>query len=104
MERRKRPGPDDAPLVVVLLHCCLNDARYTDAIAAHPERHSRTVGRCENCVHRGGVGLLELENVTQLDAPALLEPSCIAIATRESRSCLGKIVELGDRREVAAST
>ena len=68
LEGRDGVRPDDAARIMVLLDRGGNDARHTDAVAAHVQR-----GRLAGFVQHGGahglaVFLAELEDVADLDA------------------------------------
>jgi len=80
LEGREVDGPDEALLVVVLLHDGLHDSGDPDTVAAHPERDRLVVLVREHGVHGFGVDLLELEDVPQLDALAQLERALAARA------------------------
>src|SRR5690606_37263337 len=68
LPRRHRFRPQDAGVVVVLLHGRGHDARDADAVAAHLQ-HARLALLVEHgAVHRTRVLVAELDHVADLDA------------------------------------
>src|SRR5882724_11642382 len=65
--------PDDAPLIVILLDGGSHDARHTDAVAAHVQRHFLAAFIEYHTLHGLAVFLPELEDVTDFDAPGDLQ-------------------------------
>src|SRR6185437_8618419 len=67
-ERRHRERPDDTPLVVVLLDRRGDDARHSDAVAAHLEDVRPPLGVEVGRAHRLRVDVAECEYMADLDA------------------------------------
>src|SRR6185503_10204419 len=91
LEGRQRLRPDDAALIVILLDGRGHDARHTDAIAAHEQRHftARLIehGRLEGLA----VFAPELKDVSDLDTAGDLE----AAAAARARIARAHVADIG---------
>ena len=70
-ERRHARGPHDAGVVVAGLDQRAHQPRHADAVGAHLGVHGPAVGSCNGEAHRLAVLGAEVEDVPDLDAPAL---------------------------------
>src|SRR5882757_5344909 len=68
-----RLRPDDAPLIVILLDGGGHDARHTDAVTAHVQRHFFAAFIQYHALHGLAVLLPQLEDVTDFDTPGDLQ-------------------------------
>src|SRR6185312_4108202 len=90
LEGCQRLRPDDAALIVILLDGGGHDARHTDAIAPHEQRHFSARLIEHGCLEGLAVLAPELEDVSHLDATGDLEATAAARA-RIPRAHVAKV-------------